>query len=89
MICIKVIQKLIQEGSDGKKIATYLVRKENGVKVGQSVIEETILEEPKDHIVLKGTKVIPSRGSGHLLGQLKVDIFLVKWDIVGVVNMRG
>ncbi|WP_144513438.1 M23 family metallopeptidase [Bacillus sp. FJAT-22090] len=56
--------KVKQEGSDGKKIATYLVRQENGVQVGQSVIEETILEEPKDHIVLKGTKVIPSRGSG-------------------------
>lgn len=56
--------KVKQEGSDGKKVATYLVRKENGVEVGQSVIEETILVEPKDHIVLKGTKVIPSRGSG-------------------------
>ncbi|MFJ8064290.1 peptidoglycan DD-metalloendopeptidase family protein [Psychrobacillus sp. NPDC096426] len=56
--------KVKQEGSDGKKIATYLVRKENGIEVGQSVIEETILEAPKDHIVLKGTKVIPSRGSG-------------------------
>ncbi|SES40974.1 M23 family metallopeptidase [Psychrobacillus sp. OK032] len=56
--------KVKQEGSDGKKIATYLVRKANGVEVGQSVIEETILEEPKEHIVLKGTKVIPSRGSG-------------------------
>ncbi|GGA45536.1 peptidoglycan DD-metalloendopeptidase family protein [Psychrobacillus lasiicapitis] len=56
--------KVKQEGSDGKKIATYLVRKENGIEVGQSVIEETILEEPKEHIVLKGTKVIPSRGSG-------------------------
>ena len=35
-----------------------------GVQVGQSVVEETILVEPKDHIVLKGTKVIPSGGSG-------------------------
>ncbi|MDI2586427.1 M23 family metallopeptidase [Psychrobacillus sp. NEAU-3TGS] len=56
--------KVKQEGSDGKKIATYVVRKENGIEVGQSVMEETILEEPKEHIVLKGTKVIPSRGSG-------------------------
>ena len=56
--------KVKQEGSDGQKVATYLIRKENGVQVGQSVIEETIVVEPKDHIVLKGTKVIPSRGSG-------------------------
>ncbi|SDN85732.1 Murein DD-endopeptidase MepM and murein hydrolase activator NlpD, contain LysM domain [Psychrobacillus sp. OK028] len=56
--------KVKQEGSDGQKVATYLIRKENGVQVGQSVVEETIIVEPKDHIVLKGTKVIPSRGSG-------------------------
>lgn len=56
--------KVKQEGSDGQKEATYLISKVNGVQVGQSVIEETILVEPKDHIVLKGTKVIPSRGSG-------------------------
>ena len=56
--------KVKQEGSDGERVATYLVRKENGVEVGQSVIEENILVEPKEHIVLKGTKVIPSRGSG-------------------------
>lgn len=56
--------KVKQEGSDGKREATYLVRKENGVEAGQSVIEETILVEPKDQITLKGIKVIPSRGSG-------------------------
>lgn len=56
--------KVKQEGTDGKKVATYLIRKENGVQVGQSVKEETILVQPTDHIVLKGTKVIPSRGSG-------------------------
>lgn len=56
--------KVKQEGSDGKRVATYLVREENGVQVDQSVTEETVLEQPKDSIVLKGTKVIPSRGSG-------------------------
>ncbi|MCZ8533740.1 peptidoglycan DD-metalloendopeptidase family protein [Psychrobacillus psychrodurans] len=56
--------KVKQEGSDGQKEATYLIRIENGVQVGQSIVEEKILVEPKEHIVLKGTKVIPSRGSG-------------------------
>ena len=56
--------KVQQEGSDGEKVATYLLRKENGTLVGQSLQEETVLVEPKEHIVLKGTKVIPSRGSG-------------------------
>lgn len=56
--------KVKQEGQDGKRVATYLVRQENGVQVGQSLSKETILEQPKEHVVLKGTKVIPSRGSG-------------------------
>ncbi|WP_313892721.1 peptidoglycan DD-metalloendopeptidase family protein [Psychrobacillus sp.] len=56
--------KVKQEGSDGKRVATYLIRKENGIQVGQTMTSETILVEPKEHIVLKGTKVIPSRGSG-------------------------
>ncbi len=57
-------KKVKQEGSDGKRLATYLVRKENGVQVGSSMLEENILVNPQDRIVLKGTKVIPSRGSG-------------------------
>ncbi|PZX03721.1 murein DD-endopeptidase MepM/ murein hydrolase activator NlpD [Psychrobacillus insolitus] len=56
--------KVQQEGSDGEKVATYLLRKENGTLVGQSLKEETVLVEPIEHIVLKGTKVIPSRGAG-------------------------
>lgn len=56
--------KVRQEGSDGKREATYMIRKENGVVVGQSITAEKILVEPKEQIVLKGTKVIPSRGSG-------------------------
>lgn len=56
--------KVQQEGSDGEKVATYLLRKENGTLVGQSIQEETVLVEPIEHIVLKGTKVIPSRGAG-------------------------
>lgn len=56
--------KVKQEGADGKREATYLVRQENGVQVGQSLSSEKVLQQPHDHIVLKGTKVIPSRGSG-------------------------
>ncbi len=57
-------KKVKQEGSDGKRLATYLIRKENGVQVGSSTMEEKVLVEPQNRIVLKGTKVIPSRGSG-------------------------
>jgi len=56
--------KVKQEGSDGKKDVTYVIREQNGERVGKSVKEENIIVEVKNHIVLKGTKVIPSRGTG-------------------------
>ena len=51
-------------------------------------MEETIFEEPKEHIVLKGTKVIPSRGSGQFAWPFEGGYILVRWVIVGVVSMR-
>lgn len=59
--------KVKQEGSDGKKEMTYLIREQNGVRTGKSVKEENVTVEVKNHIVLKGTKVIPSRGSGSFM----------------------
>jgi murein DD-endopeptidase MepM/ murein hydrolase activator NlpD len=56
--------KVKQEGSDGKKDVTYLISEQNSVQTGKSVKEETVTVEVKNHIVIKGTKVIPSRGSG-------------------------
>ncbi|WP_438313937.1 peptidoglycan DD-metalloendopeptidase family protein [Sporosarcina sp. FA9] len=60
----KGVTKLKQEGSDGKKEITELIRKKNGQVVGKSVIEENILTEAKDQITIVGTKVTPSRGVG-------------------------
>ena len=59
--------KVKQEGSDGKKNVTYVIHEQNGERVGKSVKEEEILVEVKNHIVLKGTKVIPSRGTGSFI----------------------
>ncbi|MDX1772402.1 MAG: M23 family metallopeptidase, partial [Planococcaceae bacterium] len=42
-------------------------REQNGVRTGKSVKEENVTVEVKNHIVLKGTKVIPSRGSGSFM----------------------
>lgn len=56
--------KVKQEGSDGRKEITYLIQEQNGERIGKSVKAENVLVEAKNHIVLKGTKVIPSRGSG-------------------------
>jgi len=56
--------KVKQEGADGKKEVTYHIRENNGVQAGRSVQEEKTIVEPVDQIIIKGTKVVPSRGSG-------------------------
>lgn len=56
--------KVKQEGSNGKKDVTYLIREQNGKGIEKSIKEEHVIVEVKDHIVMKGTKVIPSRGTG-------------------------
>lgn len=56
--------KVKQEGQDGEKSITYLTTEENGVEVNRTVTEETVTKEPVKYIVIKGTKVTPSRGSG-------------------------
>jgi len=59
--------KVKQEGKDGERAATYHISEQNGVEVKKDVIKEEILKEPVKNIVLKGTKVIPSRGDGSFI----------------------
>ncbi|PAE18825.1 peptidase M23 [Bacillus sp. 7504-2] len=56
--------KVKQEGKDGSREVTYKVSEQNGKQTQKVVIDENILQEPMSHIVIKGTKVIPSRGDG-------------------------
>ncbi|MGA5689597.1 LysM peptidoglycan-binding domain-containing M23 family metallopeptidase [Cytobacillus pseudoceanisediminis] len=56
--------KVKQEGKEGVRAATYLISEENGQTVKKEVKEEKVLEDPVKQIVIKGTKVIPSRGEG-------------------------
>ncbi|KGR91876.1 membrane protein [Ureibacillus massiliensis 4400831 = CIP 108448 = CCUG 49529] len=57
-------QVVKQEGSFGKKEVSYLITEVNGQVEEKAVTNEVILEEPVDHIVKVGTKVISSRGTG-------------------------
>lgn len=57
-------KKVTQKGSDGEKIVTKYIRKRNGQTVGSDVIDEKILVEPTDKVLVVGTKVMPSRGTG-------------------------
>ena len=57
-------KKVAQEGSDGERELTELIRKRKGQIIGRSTLEEKVLVEPKEQITVVGTKVMPSRGSG-------------------------
>lgn len=60
-------QRVKQEGTDGKKAVTQIVRKKNGTVIGKSVAEEHVIVEPVHEVTVVGTKVIPSRGTGNFV----------------------
>lgn len=53
-----------QEGAVGKKEVEYTLIEENGVRTDIVQTDENTILEPKDHIVVIGTKEIPSVGTG-------------------------
>ncbi|MCL7747493.1 peptidoglycan DD-metalloendopeptidase family protein [Halalkalibacter alkaliphilus] len=59
-------QKVTQEGQAGVQVIEYEVTEENGSLTKRSVLSEEVTKEPVKKVVTKGTKVIPSRGSGTL-----------------------
>lgn len=60
-------EKVKQTGKNGKKEVQYRTETRNGKEIDKVVVDEKITEKPIDKIVIKGTKVIPSRGSGDLI----------------------
>jgi murein DD-endopeptidase MepM/ murein hydrolase activator NlpD len=59
-------KKTKQEGKDGQKLLNYIVFKENGNEVKRETTKDETLTEPVKEIIVKGTKVVPSRGNGSL-----------------------
>ena len=53
-----------QQGQNGSRSVTYAISEQNGVTVKKEQSNEQILQQPVNHIVVKGTKEIPSRGEG-------------------------
>ncbi|MFJ7725862.1 peptidoglycan DD-metalloendopeptidase family protein [Neobacillus sp. NPDC097160] len=53
-----------QQGQNGSRSVTYAITEQNGVMVKKEQSSEQILQQPVNHIVVKGTKAIPSRGEG-------------------------
>ncbi|MEH7273032.1 peptidoglycan DD-metalloendopeptidase family protein [Neobacillus vireti] len=58
--------KVQQEGKNGERSVNYRISTQNGATVSNEVTSEVVLSQPVNHIVVKGTKVIPSRGTGNL-----------------------
>lgn len=48
--------KIWRQGSSGSKEVSYLISIENGKIVQKTVLEETVLTQPKMHVVARGTK---------------------------------
>jgi len=57
-------KKVEQQGQEGSKEMHYKVTKENGEVVEEELLNEKVLKEPVKEVVIKGTKVISSRGTG-------------------------
>lgn len=55
-----------QEGQNGERLVNYLISEQNGITLKKDVTSEQVIKQPVNHIVVKGTKVIPSRGTGNL-----------------------
>jgi murein DD-endopeptidase MepM/ murein hydrolase activator NlpD len=58
--------KVQQEGKNGERSVNYRISTLNDATTSSVVASEVVLTEPVNNIVVKGTKVIPSRGSGNL-----------------------
>ncbi len=86
---------ILEKGSDGKKEIEYLLHIENGIIVDKKVTKETILSEPTNKIIVRGSKIVPSKGTGVLnwptVGGVITSYFGPRWgtiheaiDIAGV-----
>ncbi|MEN2466159.1 M23 family metallopeptidase [Ornithinibacillus sp. JPR2-1] len=59
-------EEVQQEGSDGEKVVHYAIEIRNGKVAVTDVVDEEMVKEPVNKVIVKGTKVIPSRGTGDL-----------------------
>lgn len=53
-----------QEGKNGVNGVTYVTSELNGQVIKKEAIKTEVLQEPVKEIIVKGTKVVPSRGDG-------------------------
>lgn len=56
--------KVLVKGVEGEKLVEYSFVKENGIIVEETILDEEIKKDPTSKVVLKGTKIVPTKGSG-------------------------
>ncbi|WML29554.1 M23 family metallopeptidase [Neobacillus sp. OS1-32] len=56
--------KITQEGKDGLQSVIYNITEQNGTETYKEKVSQQTLKQPVNRVVVKGTKVIPSRGEG-------------------------
>lgn len=59
-------KKVKQEGQKGKKEVHYALKMKNGNVINKETVTEKTTKEPVRKVIIKGTKVVPSRGTGEL-----------------------
>ncbi len=59
-------QKVTQEGRSGLQIVDYEITEKNGERIKREVLSVEVIKEPITKVIVKGTKEMPSRGSGEL-----------------------
>ncbi|RDU37944.1 peptidase M23 [Neobacillus piezotolerans] len=60
-------KKVKQEGRNGSREVTYAISEQGGKIIKKTVVSEQITQKPVNHIIMRGTKVVPSRGEGSFL----------------------
>lgn len=57
-------RRVVQEGAPGEKEVVYQIVLENGYESSMEVLQETVLKEPVERVVKRGTRTFLARGVG-------------------------
>lgn len=57
-------KKVKQKGQDGKKLVRHVITEIDGEPALEKVITQSVMKEAETRVIVKGTKEVPSRGSG-------------------------
>ncbi|MGD9678377.1 MAG: peptidoglycan DD-metalloendopeptidase family protein [Vulcanibacillus sp.] len=56
--------KVLVKGVEGEKLVEYSFIKENGIIIEKIILDEETIKDPITKVILKGTKLVPTKSSG-------------------------